>query len=70
MPRLCRRLGYRPLAGSPVLMVASTACLVAGVGLAAQAHRFGARAALAETLAGFMLILGLALIGLGLPVFR
>lgn len=51
-------------------MVASTACLVAGVGLAAQAHRFGSRAALAETLAGFMLILGLALIGLGLPVFR
>ncbi|ACK81820.1 MAG: hypothetical protein ACAH20_08970 [Methylobacteriaceae bacterium] len=51
-------------------MVASVACLVAGVGLAAQAHRFGARAALAETLSGLLLILGLGLIGLGLPVFR
>lgn len=51
-------------------MVASVACLVAGVGLAAQTHRFGARAALAETLSGLLLILGLGLIGFGLPVFR
>lgn len=51
-------------------MVASAACLVAGVGLAAQAHRFGARAAQVEILAGLLLILGLALIGSGLPVFR
>ena len=51
-------------------MVASTVCLVAGVGLAAQAPRFGARAALAETFAGGLLIVGLVLIGFGLPVFR
>ena len=51
-------------------MVASTVCLVAGDGLAAQAPRFGARAALAETFAGGLLIAGLVLIGLGLPVFR
>ena len=51
-------------------MVASAVCLVTGVGLAAQAYRFGARSALAESLAGALLILGLALIGFGLPVFR
>ncbi|WP_231345660.1 hypothetical protein [Methylorubrum sp. B1-46] len=51
-------------------MVASAVCLVTGVGLAAQAHRFGPRSALAESLAGVLLILGLALIGFGLPVFR
>lgn len=68
--RLSRGPGHGPPAGLPVLMVASVACLVAGVGLAAQAHRFGARAALAETLSGLLLILGLGLIGLGLPVFR
>ncbi len=51
-------------------MVASAVCLVTGVGLAAQAYRFGARSAPAEALAGALLILGLALIGFGLPVFR
>ncbi|MER2248865.1 hypothetical protein ABS772_02945 [Methylorubrum podarium] len=51
-------------------MVASAVCLFAGVGLAAQAHRFGARSAFAESMAGALLILGLALIGVGLPVFR
>ncbi|UGB26889.1 hypothetical protein LPC10_04600 [Methylorubrum sp. B1-46] len=56
--------------GAAVLMVASAVCLVTGVGLAAQAHRFGPRSALAESLAGVLLILGLALIGFGLPVFR
>lgn len=56
--------------GAAVLMVASAVCLVTGVGLAAQAHRFGPRSALAESLAGVLLILGLALIGSGLPVFR
>jgi len=59
-----------PLPGSVVLMVASAVCLVTGVGLAAQAHRFGARSTHAESLAGVLLILGLAMIGFGLPVFR
>ncbi len=53
-----------------MLLIASTACLVAGVGLAVRARRFGGRAALAESAAGVLLILGLALIGFGLPVFR
>ncbi|WP_157914110.1 hypothetical protein [Methylorubrum populi] len=53
-----------------MLMVASALCLVTGVGLAAQAHHFGARSSHAESLAGVLLILGLVLIGFGLPVFR
>lgn len=68
--RLSRDAGHRSSIGTRVLMMASTACLLAGVGLAAQAPRFGVRAALAETLAGGLLILGLVLIGFGLPVFR
>ncbi len=65
-----RRERPRPFGGSSVLLIASTACLVAGVGLAVRARRFGGRAALAESAAGVLLILGLALIGFGLPVFR
>ncbi|MEH3118001.1 MAG: hypothetical protein PGN25_10515 [Methylorubrum populi] len=53
-----------------MLTIASAVCLAAGVGLAARAHRFGERTALAETLGGALLILGLALIGVGLRVFR
>ena len=53
-----------------VMVVASVACLAGGVALATRAGRFGERAAGAETLAGVLLILGLVLIGLGLPVFR
>lgn len=62
--------GRHPSGDPAVLLMASAVFLIAGVGLAAQAHRFGARVTLAETLAGALLILGLALIGFGLPVFR
>ncbi|HJE24578.1 hypothetical protein [Methylorubrum populi] len=48
----------------------SVVSLFAGTILAAQAHRFGARTALAETVAGGLLILGLVLIGSGLPLYR
>ncbi|WP_146221752.1 MULTISPECIES: hypothetical protein [Methylobacteriaceae] len=64
--RQWRRVSAEPL----VMVVASVACLAGGVALAARAGRFGQRAAGAETLAGVLLILGLVLIGLGLPVFR
>ncbi|WP_232629280.1 hypothetical protein [Methylobacterium sp. Leaf118] len=53
-----------------MVTLASLTCLVAGTVLAGCAHRFATRAALAETAAGVLLILGLVLIGLGLPVFR
>lgn len=53
-----------------MVTVASLACLVAGTVLAGCAHRFEARAGLAETVAGVLLVLGLVLIGTGLPVFR
>lgn len=53
-----------------MMLATSLACLIAGTVLAAGAPRFVAHAALAELLAGGLLILGLALIGAGLPVFR
>ncbi len=52
------------------MVVAAFACLVAGAVLAGCAHQFEERVALAESVAGGLLILGLALIGSGLPVFR
>ena len=52
------------------MFVASVACLATGFALAARAPRFGRSAPMAETVAGTLLILGLALIGFGLPVFR
>ena len=51
-----------------MLVIASAAALVAGVVLAARADRFGARQALAETVAGALLLLGLVLIGAGMPL--
>lgn len=53
-----------------VMVAASLACLAAGAVLAGFAHQFEERVALAESVAGGLLILGLALIGSGLPVFR
>ncbi len=52
------------------MVAASLACLAAGAVLAGFAHQFEERMALAESVAGGLLILGLALIGSGLPVFR
>lgn len=52
------------------MVVASLACLLAGTVLAGTAHQFEERVALAESVAGGLLIVGLVLIGAGLPVFR
>jgi hypothetical protein len=52
------------------MIVASLVCLVAGALLAGIAHRFDEHVSIAESIAGGLLILGLALIGSGLPIFR
>lgn len=52
------------------MIVASLACLVAGAVLAGTAHRFDDHVSIAESIAGGLLILGLALIGIGLPIYR
>lgn len=69
-PRFEARERPRASSGLLLMFVASVACLATGFALAARAPRFGRSAPMAETVAGTLLILGLALIGFGLPVFR
>jgi len=53
----------------PVIAM-SIIALAAGAGLAYFSDRLPARASLLQTVAGVLIIVGLALVGLKLPVFR